>query len=166
MWKRCIARDIQRHCLVKNMLRIRIRSDPDLFGRIWIRTSGVWIGIRKRIRILAMINDPISTFLVCYECCRNPCWLTFWFTNIFFRTYFCKKNLQGKKLANKLFRSFSKVRSGSGKNRPDPQHWFKQMLYTVKSTTETTFSLNSLKHPQNYLKFDVYFVKQAKGLLF
>jgi hypothetical protein len=37
-------------------IQIRIRSDLDLFGRILIR-----------IRILALKNDPISTFLVCVK---------------------------------------------------------------------------------------------------
>jgi hypothetical protein len=33
-------------------------ADPD---------PDVWDRIRNRIRILALINDPISTFLVCVE---------------------------------------------------------------------------------------------------
>jgi hypothetical protein len=64
------------------VLRIRIRSDPDLFGRI-------------RIRILALINDPISTCLVCksHKYSRITCCLSFWFMNILFKAYFGQKNL-------------------------------------------------------------------------
>jgi hypothetical protein len=76
-------------------IRIRIRSDPDLFGRI-------------RIRILALINNPISTFFMCcksHKYFRFTCCLTFWFMNILFNAYFGPK-----KILKKFVRKFIKVR--------------------------------------------------------
>jgi hypothetical protein len=43
---------IYAHIYLKPVLQIRIRSDPDLFGRIRIRD---------------LINDSVSTFLVCVK---------------------------------------------------------------------------------------------------
>jgi hypothetical protein len=63
------------------VLQIRIGSDPNLFG--WIR-----------IRIQALINDPISTFWCVYRKSHkyfwNICCLTFWFI-IPFKAYSGKK---------------------------------------------------------------------------
>jgi hypothetical protein len=93
------------------------QSDPDLFGRI---------------RILALRNDPILTFLVSVKAIdifRNLCCLTFWIMNILFRAYSNQQNFQ-----KKLAKNCCKSESGSGfgcfrksdqdpvKNLPDPQH--------------------------------------------
>jgi hypothetical protein len=88
------------------VLRIRIQSDPD------------------PDRILELINDPISTFLVFVKAIIT-------YIYILLRAYFHKKKSR-KKLAVNLFRSGSGSGTGSGrfqktdpdpvKNRPDPQH--------------------------------------------
>jgi hypothetical protein len=56
--------------------------DPEVWDRI-------------RIRILALINDPISTFLVfvckSHKYFRNLCCITFWFMNVLFTAYFRSK---------------------------------------------------------------------------
>jgi hypothetical protein len=81
-------------CLWQPVLWIRIRSDPYLFGRI-----------RIRIRILALINDPILTFLVCVKAkdTSGSLLFNFWFMKILFRAYFHQTNFQ-KKVGQKFIR--------------------------------------------------------------
>jgi hypothetical protein len=73
-----------------------------------------------RIRILALINDPILTVGMCnsHKYFRNLCCLTFWSIKIPFRAYFHQKNFQ-----KKVGRKESRSGSGSGsfrKSDPDP----------------------------------------------
>jgi hypothetical protein len=94
-------------------------SDPD-----------VW----DRIRILALINDPISTFFgVCksHKYLKKSFLLNFLAHEKLFRAYFGQKNFQKKLVLNFIrvririrnrIRPFLKVDPDPVKNRPDPQH--------------------------------------------
>jgi hypothetical protein len=115
------------------VLRIRIRSDPNPVGSGHFCSdpdSDVWDRIRILIRFLALINDTISTFLVCVKAIN-----TFWSMKILLEHIFIKKKFR-KKVSWKFI--YSRTGSGSGrfwkfdpvKNRPDPQHW----LWLVMST--------------------------------
>jgi hypothetical protein len=102
--------------------------DPVISGPFWSDPDpDDW----DQIRILALINDPILTFL--YMCkshkyFRNLCCSTFWFMKILLENIFIKK-ISGKKLAENLYRSgsgswhFRKSDPDPVKKRPDPQHW-------------------------------------------
>jgi hypothetical protein len=71
--------DIYGQCCGSGPFWSDLDPDPDVWYRI-------------QIRILALINDPISTFLVCVHKSHNyfriTCRLTFWFVNILFKAYF------------------------------------------------------------------------------
>jgi hypothetical protein len=55
-------------------------------------------GVFGRIRILALINDPISTFLVCVKAINTSgiSVVNFWSMKILFIAYFHEKNFQQK----------------------------------------------------------------------
>jgi hypothetical protein len=103
---------------------IRIRSDPDLFGRIRIRKSWTGFGSGR----LGPDPDPdpglnkwpnINFFGVwkSRKYFRKPCSLTFWFMNILFRTCFCQKKFPEKtwiKISWGQDQNVSKSGSGSG----------------------------------------------------
>jgi hypothetical protein len=125
------------------VFRIRIRSNPGLFGRV-------------RIRILR--NELILTFLVFVQAINTSgisvvqlfgSW-TYFLEHIFIKKIF------GKKLAKNLCRSGSGSVSGRFrksdpdpvKNRPDPQHCCTPLsLYTI-----------SEKHPFCYLQMHLLFL--------
>jgi hypothetical protein len=103
-----------RYALLRVRIWIRIRSDPDLFGRF-------------RIRILTLIKHPISTFLVCVKA-------TMLFKYLFGSLIYFLEHIFGKKtsrinLAENLFRSwsgsgrFEKLDPDPVRYRPDPPHW-------------------------------------------
>jgi hypothetical protein len=103
------------------VLRIRIRSDPDL---------DIW----DRIRIMALINFTLSQVFWCvcksHKYFWNLCCFTFWSMNIHLIEHIFIKKISFKKLVNNLFRSvsgtgsrrFQKSGPDPVKNRPDPQH--------------------------------------------
>jgi hypothetical protein len=108
----------------------RIRSYPDLFGRI--RTSGTGSGSGSRSGSGSwpyIVNSNLNFFGMCksHKYFRSLCCLTFWFMKLLFRAYFHQKNFW-KKVGLNLYRSgsgrFQKSDLDSVKNRPDPQHWF------------------------------------------
>jgi hypothetical protein len=94
--------------------------DPVGSGPFW---SDPDVRDRFRIRILALINDPISTFFgVCksHKFFKITCCLTFWFMNILFIAYFgqkkifeevCPKIYIGKDLDPDVFKSRIRIRS-------------------------------------------------------
>jgi hypothetical protein len=91
-----------RQCYGSGSCRIRILSDPDLLQLY----RDAWD--RIQIRILARINGPKSTFLVCVKA-RN----TFLVHKLLFRVYFRQK-ISRRNLARIRTRKFPKVSSGSG----------------------------------------------------
>jgi hypothetical protein len=113
-------------------------ADPDLVGcgPFWSDLdldSDVWDRIIFRIRILALINDSISTFLV-YLCC-----LTFWSMKILFRAYFHIKNFLEKSWPKIYYCQDSVLDQEPDpvKNRADQQHCFMSLSYNLKDFTPT-----------------------------
>jgi hypothetical protein len=95
--------------------------------------------LRIRIRNLAWINDTVSTFLVCVKAMNTEGIYVdqlFGPWRYFLEHIFIKKNVR-KKLAENLLGSGSGTGSGRFrksdpdpvKNRPGPQHWYKESHY-------------------------------------
>jgi hypothetical protein len=115
-------------------IRIRIQLDPELFSQI---------------RILALINDPVSTLNYFSACkshkIKNLRCLTFTPMNILFRAFFSKKKFQ-KKLGENLFRPGSRFRRFQNsdpdlvKNRPDLQQsiCFRSSTCSTRTGTGTS----------------------------
>jgi hypothetical protein len=82
--------------------------------------------IWNRIRILALIDEPTASFLVCVKAKNilvNICFLNFWFMNVLFREIFRQK-ISRRNLSEDLFRSGCGSDIGSGclqKSDPDPE---------------------------------------------